>query len=653
MAEAIGLLAFQAIGLGAAAGFTIGATTITLGAVVGTAILVGGSIGLQMLTAPSFEADTGATRGTPTRAAGGLPAPESGHFALRQPIPPRTVAYGTVRLAGTYVLFEADDDGTSWDVIAFHHGRIGGIIGYYLHDDIITVDGIGGGTVIGLPDGRYGLGHISLDTRMGFPLETPYPQPIAAMPEIWTDQHRGDGLASLMLRCGPTVNPELFTAVYPRGKPEPSVVCAASLIYDPRDPSQIRLDPQSWKPSTNPVVQLLHYLTSEDHGMGLDWDTLIAPVLTTMINEINLADSIVIRSNGIGEYLYSSSGSFQIDSEPTDVINAILDTCDGWMSENGDGTLALKIGLYREPSVTLASKHIRGVNLQFDLADEEIVNELVIDYTEPGLDYKTVAVPTPWRNDEDIAERGKVRSQRFALPWVQSYTQARRLAKRRDAQNNAELRGTITTTLYGLAALGERWIRIQAPELPALEDIVVEIRGVTIDLLNASLTFKFISIDPETIDLWSPFEEGPKIKIPPKLVNKPPPIIEPDPVTGAIIDAYFIRFVGPPAAIYESYAFCSFPNPEQAGLQYQTQFRLNGVGDFVLEPPQQNVIGSPTRQGYIGIYCLFNRNGAFLGQNYEVQIRSVSSAGQVSDWSASMTVTTNVDTPGGGGGGSM
>src|SRR5262245_4550128 len=119
MAEAIGLMAFQAIGLGAAAGFTIGATTITLGAVVGTAILVGGSIGLQMLTAPSLEADTGATRGTPTRAGGGLPSPESGHFALRQPIPPRTVAYGQVRLAGTYGLFEADDAGVAWGVVVF------------------------------------------------------------------------------------------------------------------------------------------------------------------------------------------------------------------------------------------------------------------------------------------------------------------------------------------------------------------------------------------------------------------------------------------------------------------------------------------------------------------------------------------------------
>jgi hypothetical protein len=645
MAETIGLLAFSAIGFSTAAGFTIGATSITLGAVVGTAILVGGSIGLQMLTAPRIPDAPGTRSATPTGVSS-LPPPEAGHVPLRQAIPPRTVAYGRVRLAGTYVLFESDADSTSWDIIAFHHGRIGGIIGYYFHDDIIGID-TNNGTVIGLPDGRYGFAHCFIDTRLGFPVEQAYPQPITAMPEIWTSAHRGDGIASMMLRCDVTNTPVVFSAIYPRGKPEPSVVVDACLIYDPRDPAQSRLDPNSHKTSTNPVVQLLHYLTSEDHGMGLDWNTLVQPVLPALIGEMNLADGIVIRSNGIGEYKYSSAGAFQIDSEPTEIVNAILDTCDGWLSENGDGTIALKVGVYRPPVVTIRGKHIRGINLQFDLADEEIVNELSIDYTEPALDYKTISAE-PWRNEEDILERGRVRSQRFALPWVQSFTQARRLAKRRDAQNNAELRGTLTTTLFGLTALGERWIRVQAPELPALDDVVIEVRGVTIDLLNASLTFKFISVDEDTIDDWNAAEEGPAIVIPPKLISKPPPVLGGGPFAPVpSIAAWYHRQVGPPAAIYESYAFVSFINPEQGGLQYQIQFRIVGTPEWTLEPPQP-LVGSPTVTGQTGIPCLFNTTPAFLGQNYEVQIRSIPPIGLpgASDWSFSMVVTTSDNTEG-------
>jgi hypothetical protein len=399
----------------------------------------------------------------------------------------------------------------------------------------------------------------------------------------------------------------------------------------------------------------MDYLTNDDYGMGLDWQTLIAPVIVDLTNEANLCEGVEIRLTGIGEYRYSSSGAFTIDSDPSDVVNAILDTCDGWLSENGDGTLVIRCGVYRAPSVTLLGKHIKGINLQYDLADEEVVNELTIDYTEPALDYKTVAA-TPWRNEEDIDERGRVRSQRLALPWVQSYTQARRLAKRRDAQNNARLRGTITTTLYGLRALGERWIRIQAPELPDLSDVVVEVRGATIDLLNNSLTFKFISIDEATIDQWNATEEGPQIVIPAKVISVPPPVLGggPFPVPPSIA-AFYHRFVGPPAAIYESYAFVSFPNPELASMQYQVQFRIVGSPAFTLAPPQQQLVGSPTVTGQVGIPVLFNAEGAFLGQNYEVQIRTIPPIGAAgaSDWSASMFVVTSDstdDTSGGGGG---
>ena len=70
-----------------------------------------------------------------------LPTPDSGHQALRQTIPSRITGYGTqVRLAGFYVFFE-EDSGISYDVVAFHHGLISSIDGYYLHDDV--VDGLG------------------------------------------------------------------------------------------------------------------------------------------------------------------------------------------------------------------------------------------------------------------------------------------------------------------------------------------------------------------------------------------------------------------------------------------------------------------------------------------------------------------------------
>ena len=630
MAEAIGSLILPAIGVAATAAITVGTVSISVATIVGTAVLVGGSIGLQMLLAPEEPTVPTSQRQTPSGRTQ-LPTPESGHVPLRQAIPPRTVAYGRVRLAGTYVLFEANA-GISWDVIAFHHGRIQGFAGFYLHDDAVQLlnSSLSGGTVQALIDGRYSADHINIDTRTGFEPNVAYPQPRDAMPQIWSDAHRGDGLASLMLQCLPTSDPSEFSIVYPRGKPEPSVVIDARPIVDHRNATV--------SANRNPVVQLVDYLTNDDFGMGLDFNLLIAPVLTEVNSEANLCEGIVVRSDGFGEYRYQSSGAFQIDSDPADVVGAILDTCDGWISENGDGTLALKVGVYRAPTVTILGKHIRGINLQYDLADEETINELAIDYCEPRLDYKTVATD-PWRNEQDIAERGRIRSQRLSLPWVQSYTQARRLAKRRDAQNNAELRGSLTTTLYGLRALGERWVRVQAPELPDLDDLVIEIRSVTIDLLNAALTFKFVSIDEDTIDAWDASEEGEDIVIPPKLISATPPPI--DPGTPGALDPVIHPVFNSTDFFNPSFANIEFIDPHRPDLTWQTQIREVGSSFFVLEPnrPAQDPTFDLSK---VAIPCVFRNSGGFAARNYEVQIRSVPPGGAAfaSAWSSSMFVTT-------------
>lgn len=662
MAEAVGTLIFGAVGLGAAAAFTVGATTITLGTIVGTAVLVGGSIGLQMLLAPELPTTETPQQRTPT-GSGRLPPPEAGHQALRQSIAPRTVAYGRVRVAGTYVFFEAQDD-RSYDVIALHHGRIGGFVAFYLHDDVVSNGTIGtiGGYVSVLIDGRYGGNHVFLNTRLGTTPEQPYGEitGIPTLAPIWTAAHRGDGLASLLMICEPTTDPSEFSVIFPRGKPEPSAVIDATPIYDPTDPTQARNNPATWKVNPNPVVQLLDYLTNDDYGMGLDWDQLVQPVIAQMVGEILLCQGVVLHPNGIGEFKYQSNGTFNLDSDPADVVNAILDSCDGWISENGDGTIAVKVGVYRAPQVTFASKHIRGINLQFDVADEEIVNELAITYTEPAMDYKT-APAEPWRNDEDIAERGRVRSQPFSLPWVQSFSQARRLAKRRDQQNNARLRGTLTTTLFGLRALGERWVRIQAPELPDLADRVIEIRGVTIDLLNAQMTFRFISVDEGTIDDWAPAEEGSPPVIPPKLIGAIPP--PPDggdgfpPLNPAIVQWQVQWAGGSIEAFLASFAFMYFDDPHRSDISYQVQFRVNGSsGAFELEP-NRPLSGTPSNPkpppdnqppppivpaDKVGIHALFGRitSGALPGTTYEVQMRTISAGGFPSAWSSSIIFTT-------------
>src|SRR5690606_37167870 len=82
---------------------------------------------------------------------------------------------------------------------------------------------------------------------------------------------------------------------------------------------------------------------------------------------------------------------------------------------------------------------------------------------------------------------------------------------------NAPLSGTITTTLYGLAAIGERWVRVQYPYVSGLQDSVVEIQDADIDLLAGRITFTFILVFPEILQPFDPDARRETPAIPPSI----------------------------------------------------------------------------------------------------------------------------------------
>lgn len=551
MAEVIGAAILSAIGTTAAevAAAASAATTLTITAsavasTVGTLAITGATIGLSLALQP------------------GLPKPESGHAPVKQAISPRQFAFGRVRISGPYACYE-ERNGQSYDIVALNQGRVVGFANFYLHDDEVTLPGtlVTATVDTAINDGRYRQ-NVSIAWRFGAATETAYPNVTSGLPSVWTADHRGDGVASVMVECT-GVKAADFQKVYPHGLPQPSAVIEGMPLWDPRDAGQDPDDPATWidypvwssattyaagtrvlheipqtvahrgyygvfisrsngnlnhAPDTspshwipvfhNPVLQLINYITDTDHGMGLEREVLIDPVLSDWIAEANLCDALVEKADGSFEPRYASSGFATFDTNPEPVIGAILASCDGWLDESGDGTLVIKVGVYSDPTVTVEARHTVGFSVSYGTADEQTVNELTISYTSPPHGYKEAA-GDPWRNEADITARGLRRSQGLSLLWVQSHSQSRRLAKRAMARLSAPLRGSFTTKLWGLRAVGHRWVRLQYPFIAGLEDAVVEIQKVGIDLLNGRVTFDWLLVDPDTIDVWDPdTEEG-------------------------------------------------------------------------------------------------------------------------------------------------
>lgn len=274
--------------------------------------------------------------------------------------------------------------------------------------------------------------------------------------------------------------------------------------------------PAFWTtPLANPVLQIIDQLADADHGMQLDRGLLITPRLDGLMTEADLCDELVVDKNGNLIPRYSSNGKFNFDADPADVLGGILASCDGWMTEDGDGALTLKVGVYRAPTVSFAPQHVLGFSIDYGIADEAVVNELALTFSDPDSGYKEVP-GQPWRDETDISTRGRVRSQPLALSWVQRHAQARRLAKRAMARLLAP-HGSLTLTLYGLLGRGQRWVNLDYPFLPQMANAVVELSEGSIDLTAGTVTFDWMLVDPATIDAWDPATEegdGPALTAP-------------------------------------------------------------------------------------------------------------------------------------------
>lgn len=516
MAETVGALIITALasaGAPGVAGFSLASTTIFgvgITSVVGGAALLGAAIGLQA----AFGAKPS------------LPSNEQGSQPLQQAVPPRLRGYGRCRVSGYYMLFEATN-GNSYDIIAWHHGRAAALVGMYLHDDQVfhNINYPADDAVSTLvDDGRYStIVHIRYD--LGAPSTgVPFYFNGSDMDNMFhPNTHLGRDIAWLSMICGAAPDAETFTTYYPRNLPLPSVVADLSPVWDPRDPTQSRSNEASWKISYNPVIQLIDYLTRSDGGVGLDYGVIIEPVLAQWIEEANVCDAPELRADGSYEARYRSHGWFTFDNKPEDIINGILATCDGWMCEAGDGTIAIKVGYYRDPTVTLTDAHILSFSASYGQADEQSVNEIAITYTEPAQAYARVQTQT-LRDEIAISAAGAVRSQPLDLSWVQSNSQARRLASRAMQRLNPQMTGTLVTTLYGLRALGERWVAVKYPYVSGLQDCVVEIQDASIDLMNGRVTFNYRRIAPDKIEAYVPAtDEGAPPTIPP--VNGLNPIL--------------------------------------------------------------------------------------------------------------------------------
>lgn len=477
---------------------------------------IGSSIGGQ------FGAAIGATiaGGIAAISRPGLPKSEAASSSLKTSRPPRTSAYGTMRLYGAYILYETGNNGAAVDGYAVHDGPMTAPVAFYIGDDKVTwKSGVSypGGLINGLEDGKYGDDTTRFYYTDGRTPGTTVPVIVSDLPGVWTNNHRGDGVCLIYTRFA-SVKSKNFNKRYPNGTPSASMVarwqkCPDAYAADPSDPA-------GWTWTENVVRHLLHYKLVREK---LDYATKIAPTIAYWQAAQSVADEAVPLKAGGTEPRYRSCISHtHVESHAT-ITNGFLQTFDGWLAPRSDGALVVYAGKYYTPTASIGPEHI--VSYEWDgvgVDDDTAVNELTCSYISADHDYNSVECDA-WRDEDDIIQRGQVLSNNLDIQ-TPSWGQVRRLAKRQMARTNALYRGTVTTNVAGRIARGHRYINLLLREAgTTFYNGPAEITAVTRNMETGGITFTWVAADPN-IDAWNAAtEEGEPAAVGDRVAPQPLP----------------------------------------------------------------------------------------------------------------------------------
>jgi hypothetical protein len=429
---------------------------------------------------------------------GGPPKPDASEREVKSPKPPRIHVLGARRVHWSLMLFTNTSDSETVDLGAFCEGPINAVRQVWLNDDKVTISG---GYVQALTDGSYGDNRVLAGFNLGANPNTAHAPVVSRVP-AWTNDHRGDGVVSgYLIKTG--VKSEDFLDIYPQGdNVTMSLAVEGRFAHDPRDPASDPYDPSTWAYTENSALLYLWFKTV---FMGNDYATKIAPVEQYWIDAADDCDVAMTLAAGGTEPKYRGAIMFPADADPVQVDEMIRATFDGWSAVDENGCIRVHSGKLYPPTVTIGSAQIVDYELQEFVEDENRLNEIITRYVSADHDYNEVECE-PWRDESDIAERGKTVATTVDHQ-VPSHTQARRLDKRQMARVNAPQRGRVKTVFSAREALSERYIQLTIEEAGTIFfSGWAEVIGGDKDHETGGALIEWVAVD-QNVDAWSPATE--------------------------------------------------------------------------------------------------------------------------------------------------
>ncbi|MDG3040431.1 phage tail protein [Roseicyclus marinus] len=444
--------------------------------VVGKTIAAGGILGFVARTGAALVLSAGARKLMPKPSTSGSAQLEVGPrtITVTEPVRPREVVYGFTRKGGTLVFAHlstvaAGDAAASLGgsgqflhlviVLAAHRVKS---IGAIYFDGEVAVD------ANGVAQGRW-AGLVDVEKRLGLPGQTAFDKLRAAVPNLWTADHRLSGCAALYIRL--TANADAF----PNGRPVISAdVEGKDDVLDPRTGTRGY--------TANASLCLADYIADAVWGIRATIGAENGTEEDALIEAANVCDEAVTLAAGGTEPRYTCNGVLSLGQPPKTNIESMLTAFAG-KAVYSAGVWRILAGAYRMPTLTLTDDDVRsnGLSLLTRVSRSENFNGVRGQFVSPQNDWQPDDFPA-YQSAVYVAEdQGDEDWLDLNLPFTTSASMAQRIARieleRQRRQQSLRLAGKVkawaATAGENVMVSYDRWGFSAKP---------FEVRGISLSL---------------------------------------------------------------------------------------------------------------------------------------------------------------------------
>jgi len=331
-------------------------------------------------------------------------------LTARQPIAPRRIIYGDVRVGGTYTFIHTTGDSNEFlNLVITESGhQIEAFDGLYFDGVEVPLDVNGDAT------GDY-AGHVHAEFNLGTDDQAAFPGLVAEAPDKWTADHRQLGCAGAYVRL------KYDADKFPNGIP--------SITFQVRGKADV-LDPRTALTgyTNNAALCIADYVSLTRLSLGASYGDEI--IETDLIEAANICEEQVALLGGGNENRYEANGTLETDATPFENIKSLTGAMAGAAITQGK-IWTFRAGAYRAPEISALTEDdfVGAITTQTLISRTQSFNGVKGVFTSPDNnwqpdDFPAVAVPAYVAADNDEEVWAEV-----TLPFTTSVSAAQRISR--------------------------------------------------------------------------------------------------------------------------------------------------------------------------------------------------------------------------------